>query len=66
MAEQNCFTIRQWRNIKGMSQAEFAKAVGMKPVTYSTKERGIRSWRADEIVRIAKYLGVSIENNIVL
>lgn len=58
------FTIKQWRNIKGYTQKQFADMIGMNFLTYHAKEAGKRPWKADELRTIAKVLNVSIDNEI--
>lgn len=57
-------TIKQWRNLKEISQAEFAKIIGISTSAYQSKESGKREWTGSELVKISKFLGKSLENEI--
>ena len=47
---------------KGLSQGKIAKALGVHPTYISQIERGIRNPTLNNIERIAKAIGVSIED----
>lgn len=57
-------TIKQWRNVKGYSQKEFAQLCGIKFSSYHAKEAGKRPWKAFEIKNICNVLGISIETQL--
>lgn len=61
----NRFTIKQWRLIKGLTQREFAKKVGINYLTYQAKEAGKRPWKAEEIKAISTFLEVSIDKELI-
>ena len=46
-------TLRVLREASGLTQAEIAKHIGIKPVTYSTYENGTREAPAEIIVRLS-------------
>lgn len=58
------YTIKQWRQIKGLTQKQLADKIGMKFTTYQSKESGKRPWRADDIKNIARVLGLSIDQQL--
>lgn len=53
--------IRDLRQDKNYSQAMVAKAIGMAQNTYSQYETGRIEWRASDLVRLAKFYGVSVD-----
>lgn len=57
-------TIKQWRLLKELSQAEFAKIIGISTSSYQMKEAGKREWTGSELIKISKYLDKSLENEI--
>ena len=46
---------------RGLSQKEFADAVGLPPVTISNYELGKREIRTANLIKIAEFFGVSVE-----
>lgn len=53
--------IRDLRQDKNYSQATVAKAIGMAQNTYSQYETGRIEWRASDLIRLAKFYGVSVD-----
>lgn len=51
--------IREWRVDANMTQAEFARAVGMSPSNYNQLETGITGYTQSSLKKISEYLGVS-------
>ena len=47
---------------RGLTQKEFAEAVGLPPVTISNYELGKREIRTANLIKIAEYFGVSVEH----
>lgn len=60
------FTVKQWRQIKGETQLDLAKFLGMPVSTYQNKEAGKSGFGALELYRIAKHFGISIESQVEL
>jgi DNA-binding transcriptional regulator YiaG len=54
--------IRRFRQASNMSQKEFGEALGVRAVTVSMWERGIRSPRAWRIPHLVKLLSISVED----
>lgn len=57
-------TVKQWRLIKGKTQEEFAKEIGMALSTYKKRESGATMWKADEIARISDFLQISLDKQL--
>lgn len=53
--------IRDLRQDKNYTQATVAKAIGLAQNTYSQYETGRIEWRASDLVRLAKFYGVSVD-----
>lgn len=49
----------------GMTQAEFAKELGMSEVTLSWKRRGVNEWSMSEAVRVCNILGMTLDAAVV-
>lgn len=62
MAEK--LTIKQWRQLRGLTQKELADKAGIKFSTFHAKEGGKRGWKAAEIKNICTVLEVSIETQL--
>lgn len=58
-------TIKQWRQLRGLTQKELADKAGIKFSTFHAKEGGKRSWKAVEIKNIASVLEISIETQLI-
>lgn len=54
--------VKKIRTEKGMSQGDLAKILGVHPTYISGIERGIRNMALKNIEKLAKALGVSIDN----
>lgn len=52
--------IRGLRNMKGYTQEEVAKEIGMNARTFCIKERDPQSFKVGEIEKIAKLFGVEV------
>lgn len=57
-------TVKQWRNLLGQTQKEFANNIGMKLSTYKDREAGKTEWNGSELVRLSMYLGKSLDTEI--
>ena len=57
-------TVKQWRQLRGLTQKQLADKAGIKFSTYHAKECGYRGWKAVEIKNIASALGISVENQL--
>lgn len=57
-------TIKQWRQLRGLTQKQLASMSGIKFSTFHAKEGGKRSWKADEIKNICTVLEISIETQL--
>lgn len=53
--------VREYRIIKGFTQSEIAKLLGIKQNTYSYKERGIYDFSVKEIKVLKKILEVNYD-----
>lgn len=53
--------VKEYRIIKGYTQEEFAKILGIKQASYSNKENGKRQFTIEEIKKLKKILGVAYE-----
>ncbi len=49
------------RKQMGLSQEEFAELAGVTPQMLSTAERGIKALRPENLLKISKTLGVSVD-----
>lgn len=54
--------VREIRLKKAMSQGDLAKILGVHPTYISSIERGVRNMSVKNIERVAKALGVPIED----
>lgn len=54
--------IRRWRKANGVSVHQFAAEVGVSTTAVSSWERGAFLPQTDSLIKIARLLGVSIEN----
>lgn len=50
------FNLRGYRAAMGLSQQKFADQIGMAHSTYYSKEKGIRKFTPDEMLRITNYI----------
>ena len=57
-------TVKQWRQLRGLTQKQLADKAGIKFSTFHAKEGGKRGWKAVEIKNIASVLGISVENQL--
>jgi transcriptional regulator with XRE-family HTH domain len=55
-------SVEMARKLRGMSQDELAKQIGMSISTYRSKEQGRSQFYWDEIKRISDALKIPIEN----
>ena len=65
MLDQKQFTLKQLRNLSGMSQEELGEAVGLSSRTIGTYEKDINSFKNvsyAKLQEIAKALDVSVDN----
>lgn len=65
MLDQKQFTLKQLRNLSGMSQEELGEAVGLSSRTIGTYEKDINSLKNVSYAKlqdIAKALDVSVDN----
>ena len=65
MLDQKQFTLKQLRNLSGMSQEDLGEAVGLSSRTIGTYEKDVISLRNASYAKlqeIAKALGVSVDN----
>jgi transcriptional regulator with XRE-family HTH domain len=53
--------LREARLLKGWSQQDLGKEIGLEQTSYSRKERGVSSIRPEEWVRLAKAVELPIE-----
>lgn len=53
--------VKEYRVIKGLTQSEIAKMLGIKQNTYSYKERGIYDFSVKEIKKLKEILEVEYE-----
>lgn len=53
--------VKEYRIIKGFTQNELSKLIGITQQTYSKKERGERSFTLDEVKKLKKILNISYE-----
>lgn len=53
--------MKEYRVIKGLTQSEIAKMLGIKQNTYSYKERGIYDFSVKEIKKLKEILEVEYE-----
>jgi len=54
--------VKKIRTEKGMSQGDLAKILGVHPTYISGIERGVRNMALKNIEKLAKALGVGIDN----
>jgi len=54
--------VKKIRTDKGMSQGDLAKILGVHPTYISGIERGVRNMALKNIEKLAKALGVGIDN----
>lgn len=52
------YTVRQVRNLLGLSMPEMASRMNMNPQTYRNKELGIRKWYLDEAAKLSEISGI--------
>ena len=65
MLDQKQFTLKQLRNLSGMSQEELGEAVGLSSRTIGTYEKDVNSLKKvsyAKLQEIAKALDVSVDN----
>ena len=60
------YTLRQWRLLTGMTQEDFAKAVGRERTTIVRWESGKTQPKADDIAKIEKVLNIKWSDDIVV
>ena len=53
--------VKEYRVIRGYTQAELASLMGLSQQAYSKKERGDREFKIEEIRKLKKILNVSYE-----
>ena len=58
------YTLKQWRQLAGMTQTELAEACNTNKDTVSRWERGTQQPRADEISLIEKALSIKWSDDI--
>ena len=52
---KNSLTIKQYRQLNGLSQKEMAKVLGVTQGTYNQKEMGKIKWSMQDIIDIKKH-----------
>lgn len=55
-------TLRQWRSIKGYSQAEMAEMIGVNINTYRSWERNPENITIGNLKRVAEVLEITVED----
>lgn len=55
-------SVKELRESIGLSQIEISAKSGINYSTYVKKERGLRKWYYDEIVKLAEIFKCSIDN----
>ena len=58
-------TLRQWRDLAGLSQTKFGKLIGKNKDTISRWERGVTAPRADEIALIEAVLHINWSEDVI-
>ncbi len=54
--------IRRYRKARGLTQAEFAEALGMSQASISRFETGERKPDVDDLIAIARYFGCKVDD----
>lgn len=54
--------IRRYRKERGLTQAEFAEALGMSQASISRFETGERKPDVDDLIDIARYFGCKVDD----
>ena len=54
--------IRRYRKERGLTQAEFAEALGMSQASISRFETGERKPDVDDLIAIARYFGCKVDD----
>lgn len=60
------YTLRQWRAVRGMTQAEASKLIGVSVMTLISWEKGKSVPRADKIPAIEKAYDVKWSDDVIL
>ena len=58
------YTLKQWRQLTGLTQVELAKAVGKDQTTIVRWEKGETQPKADDIAKIEKVLKIKWSDDI--
>lgn len=58
------YTLKQWRQLTGLTQVELAKAVGKDPTTIVRWEKGETQPKADDIAKIEQVLKIKWSDDI--
>jgi len=58
------YTLKQWRQLAGLTQVELAKAVGKDQTTIVRWEKGETQPKADDIAKIEKVLKIKWSDDI--
>ena len=54
--------IRRYRKARGLTQAEFAEALGMSQASISRFETGERKPDVDDLIAIARFFGCKVDD----
>ena len=54
--------IRRYRKMRGLTQEEFASAIGMSQATISRFETGERKPDVDDLIAIARFFGCKVDD----
>lgn len=60
------YTLKQWRQLTGLTQVELAKAVGKDPTTIVRWEKGETQPKADDIAKIEKVLKIKWSDDVTM
>ena len=60
------YTLKQWRQLTGLTQVELAKAVGKDPTTIVRWEKGETQTKADDIAKIEKVLKIKWSDDVTM
>lgn len=54
-------TIKEYRVVRGLTQKDMAKRMGLGLSTYQQKEQGLIGWSAKDLVKVKKILNVEFD-----
>lgn len=60
------YTLKQWRQLTGLTQVELAKAVGKDPTTIVRWEKGETQPKADDIAKIEQVLKIKWSDDVTM